>query len=98
MWEYNVKEKLPIFTNNSPSESLTQLLEEILSMQESFEWFVEGDVDNDDVDKKKNLIFQYFGRAFKRMPQHKRVKKTRITTFTCLTLIDKRQNNSFWRF
>ena len=68
------KEELPIFTNNSLSKALIRLLEEILAMQEHFEWFVESGVDNDDADKKKKLIFQNFGRALKGLPQRKRAK------------------------
>ena len=47
------KEELPIYTNNSLSESLILLLGEILAMQERFEWLVEGGVGNNGADKKK---------------------------------------------
>ena len=43
-------------------------------MQERFEWFVKGGVNNNDVDKKEKLIFQHFGRALKGMPQRKWAK------------------------
>ena len=46
------KEELPKFTNNSPSESLIHLLEEILAMQERFGWFVKGGITNNDTGKK----------------------------------------------
>ena len=68
------KKELPIFTNNSPSEALIQLLEEILAMQERFGWFVEGGVNDNDGDKKKRLISQNFGRILKGLPQHKWAK------------------------
>ena len=68
------KEELPLFTNNSPEELLIQLLEEILAMQERFEWFVDDGDGNNDADTKKKLIFQHFGRALKGMPQRKWAK------------------------
>ena len=55
------KEELPIFTNNSPNESLIQLLKEILAMQEHLEWVVEDGVNNDDTAKKKNSSFSILG-------------------------------------
>ena len=49
------------FTNKSPSEhthtSLIQLLEDILAMQECFEWFVKCGVNGDDADKTHLLAF-----------------------------------------
>ena len=43
-------------------------------MQERFEWFVEGGVNNNDADKKKKFIFQHFGRALKGLPKRKWAK------------------------
>ena len=69
------KEELPIFADTSPKETLVQLLEEILTMQERFKWFnADGDGDNN-ANNKKKLIFQHFGRALKGMPQRKWVKQ-----------------------
>ena len=48
------KEELPIFTDHSPKETLVLLLEEIITMQERFEWFSD---DNNNADSKKKLIF-----------------------------------------
>ena len=64
-------EELPVFTKNSPSKSLIQLLKEVLIMQERFEWLVEGSVNDDDANKKKTLIFQHFRRPLKGLPQRK---------------------------
>ena len=68
------KEELTIFTNNSPSGTLIQLLKETLAIKERFEWFVEGGVNNYDADKKKKLIFQHLGGALKGFPKHKLAK------------------------
>ena len=65
------KEELPIITDTSPKETLVQLLKEILSMQERFEWFNADGDGNNNADNKKKLIFQHFGRALKGMPQRK---------------------------
>ena len=35
------KEELPIFADTFPKDTLIQLIEEILTMQERFEWFSE---------------------------------------------------------
>ena len=67
-------------------------------MQERFDLFIESSVDNDDADRKKKLIFQYFGRALKGMSQRKWTKKSRNTTFTRLTHFETRRNDSFQRF
>ena len=55
------KEELPIFTNNSPKETLIQLLEEILAMAERFEWFVDDGDGNNNANNKKRLIFSTLG-------------------------------------
>ena len=83
------KEELPIFTNHSPKETLVALLEEIIAMQERFEWFSDG---NDNAESKKKLIFQHFGRALKGMPQRKwsKIMKNHHT-FTLNAFRDKAQ-------
>ena len=63
------KEELPVFTDTFPKETLVQLLEEILTMQERSEWFIADDDGNNNFDNKKKLIFQHFGRTLKGMPQ-----------------------------
>ena len=64
------KEELPIFSNKAPKALAIQLIEEILVMQERFEWF-DG---NNNAGNKAKLIFQHFGRALKGMPQCKWAK------------------------
>ena len=59
------KEELPIFTDTSPKETLVQLLEEILTMQEHFKWFSADGDDNNNVNNKKKLILQHFGGGIK---------------------------------
>ena len=63
------KEELPVFTGTLPKETLVQLLEEILRMQEHSEWFSADGDGNNSANNKKKLIFQHFGRVLKGMPQ-----------------------------
>ena len=84
------KEELPIFTNNSPKESLIQLLEESLAMTERFEWFVDDSDGDNNANNKKRLIFQHFGRALKGLPQRKWTKIMRNHhNFTLVSFRDK---------
>ena len=59
-------------------------------MQERFEWFVQGGVNDEDADKKKRLIFQHFGRALKGLPQRKWAKRIKnCHTYTLNSFRDK---------
>ena len=53
-----------LLTNNAPTETLIQLLEEVLAMQERFEWLVEGGVNDDDANKKNKPSFSIFQEVF----------------------------------
>ena len=59
------KEELPFFTDTLLKETLAQLLEEILTMQEHFKWFSADGDDNNNVNNKKKLILQHFGGGIK---------------------------------
>ena len=62
------KEKLPVFTNNSPAENLLVLLEEMKAIEGGYRWFATAEGNQN---PKAKLTSKHIGGVLKGMHQRK---------------------------